>query len=109
MPIANKPTQQMPLPNQQAARPTLTKEMLNALTSPEEKKQQLGEHLYARVAVHDGVLAGRIVGMILDAYTEDQILANLNDENLLKTSISQATQTIKDHEAQTAGGAAGAQ
>jgi len=38
MPIANKPTQQMPLPNQQAARLTLTKEMLNALSSPEEKK-----------------------------------------------------------------------
>ena len=58
----------MPIPAQQQASAPITAESLAAMGTPEAQKQFLGEHLYPRVAAVDQAQAGRVVGMILEAY-----------------------------------------
>lgn len=58
----------------------------------------MGEHLYARVSLVDPALAGRIVGMVLDAYSIEQIIEILNQEASLKVTIERAIQTIREHD-----------
>jgi len=41
--------------------------------------------------------AGRIVGMILEAYSQDQIIENLGNEASLKVSVDRAVSTIQEH------------
>ena len=65
---------------------------------PEAQKQFLGEHLYPRVSAYDANLAGRIVGMILDAYSTEQICENLANEATLRLTVERATETLREHE-----------
>ena len=48
----------------------------------------------------DEANAGRIVGMILEAYTQEQIIENLNNDASLKQSVDRAVSTIKEHNQQ---------
>ena len=93
----------MPMPMQQPVQQAVpvTVEQLAQVGSPEQQKQFLGEHLYTRVAQVDSALAGRIVGMMLDAYTQEQILQNLADPASLQHTISEAVKKIKEHESAT--------
>lgn len=54
--------------------------------------------MYPRVRQYDDPRAGRIVGMILDAYSTDQICDNLANESTLKQTVERATETLMEHE-----------
>jgi len=62
------------------------------------QKNFLGEHLYMKVKEVDEEMAGRIVGMVLDAFTVEQMVQNLQSESALKDTISRAIVTIKEHD-----------
>jgi len=47
---------------------------------------------------YDQARAGRVVGMILDAYTSEQIIENLRNEPSLKVTVDRAIVTISEHE-----------
>ena len=47
---------------------------------------------------YDSVRSGRIVGMILDAYSTEQICENLSNEATLKHTVERATETLMEHE-----------
>jgi len=47
-------------------------------------------------------MAGRIVGMILDAFTTEQMVENLQSETALKDTIERAIVTIREHEQEAA-------
>jgi len=94
------PVPAMPVPQQAAVTP----ESVTALGDPAAQKQFLGEHLYPKVATIDQERAGRIVGMILDAYNTEQICENLSNDATLKVTVDRATETLREHEsAQPAG------
>ena len=76
----------------------ITREMLAMLGTPDAQKQYLGESLYPRVVSYDSARAGRVVGMILDAYTTEQIIENLRNESILKATVDRAIMTICEHE-----------
>ena len=46
----------------------------------------------------DEVRAGRIVGMILDAYNTQQICENLSNDATLKQTVDRAVETLQEHE-----------
>ena len=73
-------------------------EMVAQRGDAQEQKNFLGEHLYVKVAAVDQELAGRIVGMVLDAYTTEQILENLHTDAALQQTIDRAKQTIHEHQ-----------
>jgi len=50
--------------------------------------------LYVRVSTIEPDLAGRIVGMVLDAYQKEQIIENLQNDASLSQTIERAKQTI---------------
>ena len=70
MPVMPIP-QQMPVMSQATQ---ITLEAVTAMGAVEAQKQFLGEHLFPRVQAMDAERAGRIVGMILDAYTVEQMI-----------------------------------
>jgi len=84
----------MPVP--QAA--AITLESVNAMGDANAQKQFLGEHLYPKVSNLDQERAGRIVGMILDAYNTEQICENLSNDATLKVTVERATETLREHE-----------
>ena len=97
MPVAA----QMPMPvvmAQPVQNVEITREMLAMIGTPDAQKQYLGENLYSRVMSYDQARAGRVVGMILDAYTTDQIIENLRNESNLKVTVDRAIMTICEHE-----------
>ncbi len=89
----------MPMPVAMPA-PAITAEMVASQGTLETQKQFLGEQLYPKVVSMDEANAGRIVGMILEAYTQDQIIENLNNDASLKQSVERAVSTIKEHNQQ---------
>ena len=96
-----QPTQAaMPMPTAMpiaTATPTITADLVTAQGDTDAQKQFLGEHLYPKVAAMDQDNAGRIVGMILEAYSQDQIIENLGNEASLKVSVDRAVSTIQEH------------
>ena len=95
------PVPQMPVPVAQQPQPAvniITPEVVAAVGPPEAQKQFLGEHLYPRVSHYDGDRAGRIVGMILDAYNTEQICENIANEATLRQTVERATETLMEHE-----------
>ncbi len=50
----------------------------------------------------DEANAARVVGMILAAYTQDQIIENLNNEASLKQTVDRAVSTIIKEQSQPA-------
>ena len=101
------PVPQMPVPaaaqQPNAATVTITPEDVAKIGAPDAQKQFLGEHLYGRVTQYDEPRAGRIVGMILDAYSTDQICDNLANEQILKQTVERATETLMEHEKKQGG------
>ena len=73
MPIPQQMPQQMPVMPQQQQQviPQFTPEIISAIATPEAQKQFLGENLFPKVQSVDQARAGRIVGMILDAYSTE--------------------------------------
>ena len=100
--MQQQPIAVMPIPQQMPVvvpqQPLITAEAVKVIPTPEAQKQFLGEHLFPRVQAADPARAGRIVGMILDAYNIEQIIQNLNDPNALKVTIQRAVETIMEHE-----------
>jgi len=97
MPVAA----QMPMPvliAQPVQNVEITREMLAMIGTPDAQKQYLGENLYSRVMKYDQARAGRVVGMILDAYSTDQIIENLRNESILEVTVDRAIMTICEHE-----------
>lgn len=94
MPIPQGMPVAMPVP--QAA--AITPESVNAMGDANAQKQFLGEHLYPKVSSLDQERAGRIVGMILDAYNTEQICENLSNDATLKVTVERATETLREHE-----------
>ena len=73
-------------------------EVVTQQGTPEQQKQFLGEQLYAQVVQTDATLAGQIVGMILEAYSFEQMVENANNPQLLAQTIEKAQQTIAEHQ-----------
>mmetsp|Transcript_24704 Transcript_24704/g.33041 ORF Transcript_24704/g.33041 Transcript_24704/m.33041 type:complete len:95 (-) Transcript_24704:314-598(-) len=90
----------MPVPQAEQQPNAITIEMVTAMGDAQAQKNFLGEHLYVRVAAVDNELAGRIVGMVLDAYTTEQIIDNLHSDASLQTTIARAKETIAQHQTQ---------
>jgi hypothetical protein len=76
--------------------PAITAELVASQGTVEAQKQFLGEQLYPKVAAMDEN-AGRIVGMILEAYTQEQIIENLGNDAILKQTVDRAVSTINEH------------
>lgn len=96
MPMPTGAPVAMPIPA--SASPAITAEMVAQVGAPEAQKQFLGEHLYPKVMNYDKEKAGRIVGMMIDAYSTEQLIENLANEASLKTSVDRAVMTISQHE-----------
>ena len=60
--------------------PTITMESVQQQGDLAAQKNFLGEHLYVKVKEVNEPMAGRIVGMILDAFTIEQMVQNLQDQ-----------------------------
>ena len=52
----------------------------------------------------DSQRAGRIVGMILDALPQDQIIETINNQVAFQTNVDRVINAIKDFEASQASG-----
>jgi len=96
----------MPIPGSQMAMPTampvpqgLTMAQLQAQGDQNAQKQFLGEQLYPRVFTLDEARAGRIVGMILDALSFEQILDTINTQAAFKTNTDRVITAIMEFEA----------
>lgn len=72
---------QMPMPAQAQAQqqPVITPEMVATAGDADAQKQFLGNHLYARVEPLNAAHAGKIVGMMLDVFSTEQAIENLNN------------------------------
>ena len=74
-------------------------QMVQAAGDQDAQKQWLGEQLYPRVMTIDEARAGRIVGMILDALSFEQILETINNPAAFKTNTDRVMTAILEFEA----------
>jgi hypothetical protein len=75
-------------------------EQVQAMGDLAAQKQWFGEHIYQRLAPHyPGDKAGRLVGMILAAFSPEQLLQCLNDQAFFQQSVQHAAQTLESHQA----------
>lgn len=91
------PRQQMytqPMPRQADG---VTAAMLANMTA-EERKNALGERLYAQIVNLDPQQAAKITGMLLEM-DNAEILSVLDDGNLLRGKVEEAQQVLRQHEA----------
>ena len=80
----------MPMPITPMQAPAITIETVQQQGDMPAQKNFLGEHLYIKVKEVDEAMAGRIVGMILDAFSIEQMVQHLQDDAALKETISRA-------------------
>eukprot|EP00744_Colponema_vietnamica_P001400 GILI01002315.1.p1 GENE.GILI01002315.1~~GILI01002315.1.p1 ORF type:complete len:535 (+),score=140.40 GILI01002315.1:33-1637(+) len=66
--------------------------------SPEERKNALGERLYAQIVHIDQQQAAKITGMLLEM-DNSEILSVLDDQALLRSKVDEAQQVLRQHEA----------
>lgn len=66
--------------------------------SAEERKNALGERLYAQIVTIDPQQAAKITGMLLEM-DNAEILSVLDDANLLRGKVEEAQQVLRQHEA----------
>lgn len=71
---------------------------LLASMSSEERKNALGERLYAQIVHIDQHQAAKITGMLLEM-DNAEILSVLDDHNLLRGKVEEAQQVLRQHEA----------
>lgn len=91
------PRQQMytqPMPRQADG---INAAMLANMTA-EERKNALGERLYAQIVTVDPQQAAKITGMLLEM-DNAEILSVLDDANLLRGKVEEAQQVLRQHEA----------
>lgn len=91
----------MPLPTQQPAQEqatAITAEFVANIGDVAAQKQFLGDNLYGRVVTIDNERAGKVVGMMLESFSTEQAIENLNNEVVLKASVDHALVTIRQAE-----------
>ena len=84
-------------PMQRANNDGVTAASLANMT-PEERKNTLGERLYAQIVNVDQQQAAKITGMLLEM-DNTEILSVLEDGSLLRSKIEEAQQVLRQHEA----------
>ncbi|KAB7497814.1 Polyadenylate-binding protein 1 [Armadillidium nasatum] len=72
-----------------------------ASSSPQERKQLIGEHLFPRIREFYPELAGKITGMLLEIDNSD-LIHLLEDSKSLKAKVDEALAVLQAHQAKQA-------
>ena len=88
-----------PAPAGMVALPQINQVELNSKPDEAQKKQYLGNLLYANIAKVNEPLAGKITGMIIDL-PMDQVLQNCQDQNMLNQTVMSAINLLNQQQSQ---------
>jgi polyadenylate-binding protein len=68
-----------------------------AAAPPETQKQMLGERLFPLIQIHQGDLAGKITGMLLESLDQSELLVLLESPDSLNSKIGEAVSVLQAH------------